>query len=92
MSEYSLYLIQTKDGALYTGITTDVARRFGEHQDSPKGAKALRGRGPLTLVFNQSVGDRSRASRLEHKVKRLSKPQKLALIDRRLELSELLDD
>jgi putative endonuclease len=45
-----LYLVRTADNALYTGITTDVARRFLQHQTG-KGAKALRGKGELQLAF-----------------------------------------
>lgn len=48
---------------LYTGISTDVQRRLAEHQ-SGKGARALRGRGPLQLVWQQSVGEQSLALRL----------------------------
>ncbi|GLS83480.1 GIY-YIG nuclease family protein [Paraferrimonas haliotis] len=90
MSEYYLYLIRRNDGALYTGITTDVKRRFNEHCHTPLAAKALKGRGPLRLEFSQAVGDRSRASKLEYQVKKLSKKQKLALISGALSLSSLL--
>ncbi len=50
--EWYLYLIQTAAGALYTGVSTDVERRFTAHSRG-QGAKALRGRGPLTLVFSR---------------------------------------
>ena len=50
-----LYLIRTADNRLYTGITTDVPRRFLQHQEG-KGAKALRGKGELALAFSQKVG------------------------------------
>jgi len=50
-----LYLVRTADNALYTGITTDVPRRFLQHQTG-KGAKALRGKGELTLAFPPSWG------------------------------------
>jgi putative endonuclease len=46
-----LYLVRTEDDKLYTGITTDVERRFHQHQ-SGKGAKALRGKGELQLAFS----------------------------------------
>ena len=78
---WSLYLVRTAAGHLYTGITTDVARRFAEHQNgSPKGARSLRGKGPLTLAFEEQVGDRSRASRLEWQVKRWNRARKEALV------------
>lgn len=64
---------------LYTGITTDVARRLAQHQ-AGKGAKALRGKGELTLVFHCQAGNRSSASKLEHQVKQLNKSQKERLV------------
>ena len=65
-------MLETASGALYTGITTDVARRFAEHADGKRGARALRGKGPLTLVYRQKVGTHSEALRLEASIKRLS--------------------
>ena len=74
-----LYLVRTADNALYTGITTDVARRFLQHQTG-KGAKALRGKGELQLAFSAPVGDRSLALRLEYRIKQLTKRQKERLV------------
>ncbi len=88
-SEYSLYIVRCADGVLYTGIATDVGKRLAEHASGPRGAKFLRGRGPLQLVFSEVVGDRARATRLEYRVKRLKRTQKLALIDGRAVLSDL---
>ncbi|MDN0123920.1 GIY-YIG nuclease family protein [Yersinia aleksiciae] len=78
-SLWYLYLLRTASGMLYTGITTDVARRLAQHQNG-KGAKALRGKGELTLVFQCEAGDRSTALKLEYRVKQLSKPQKEKLV------------
>ncbi len=88
-SEFSLYIVRCADGALYTGIATDVGKRLAEHESGPRGAKFLRGRGPFQLVFSEVVGDRARATRLEYRVKQLKRTQKLALIDGRAVLSEL---
>lgn len=68
---WHLYLIETASGALYTGITTDVQRRLGEHS-AGRGAKALRGKGPLSLAHHEVVGTRSEALRLEAAVKKLT--------------------
>ncbi|MDI9220597.1 GIY-YIG nuclease family protein [Pantoea sp. EA-12] len=76
---WQLYMLQTAAGMLYTGITTDVDRRLLQHQ-SGRGARSLRGKGPLTLVFHCAAGDRSAASRLEYQVKQLSRTQKLLLV------------
>jgi putative endonuclease len=76
MSVYSVYLVRCHDGSLYTGIATDVARRISEHKDGAKGAKYLRGKGPLTLVYQQEIGDRSLASKIESRIKKLSSAEK----------------
>ncbi|UXK08476.1 GIY-YIG nuclease family protein [Shewanella putrefaciens] len=82
VSMWYLYLIRCANGHLYTGITTDVARRFKDHQSNgPKAAKYLRGKGPLTLMYQEQVGTRSDALRREIAVKKLSRNQKLALIE-----------
>lgn len=78
---WHLYLIETASGLLYAGISTDVARRFREHQSSGlRCARSLRGKGPLKLVFSVSVGSRSAALRLEREVKRWPRARKQALI------------
>ncbi|WP_300000482.1 GIY-YIG nuclease family protein [uncultured Cedecea sp.] len=89
MTSWYLYLIRGQDNRLYTGITTDVQRRFAEHQ-SGKGAKALRGRGALQLVFSQQVGNHSQALRIEYKIKQLSKTQKERLVNQERSLEELI--
>ena len=89
-SSYSLYILRCNDGSLYTGIAIDVARRLREHQDGKRGAKYLRGRGPLQLVFEEPLGDRSEATRAEHRVKRLDRSQKEALVAGRVTLDECL--
>lgn len=73
MSTWSVYLLRCGDGSLYTGIATDVLRRIAEHEAGEKGAKYLRGRGPLELVYQQEIGDRSLASKIEHRVRKLPK-------------------
>ena len=81
MADWYLYLIRCNDGSLYTGIATDVMRRFAEPQGKGNaGAKYLRGRGPLTLVFQKKLGNRSLALRVEGRVKKLSKARKEKLI------------
>jgi putative endonuclease len=78
---WSVYLVRTAGGALYTGITTDVERRFAEHQaGAPKGARSLRGKGPLRLEYQAPAGDRAAASRLEWAIKQWPRDQKEALI------------
>lgn len=69
-------MLRCADGSLYTGIATDVQRRIGQHELGKRGAKYLRGRGPLELVFERKVGDRSVAMRVEHCIKQLPKIEK----------------
>ena len=88
-AEFSLYIVRCADGALYTGIATDVDKRLAEHAAGIRGAKFLRGRGPLEVVFAEAVGDRASAQRLEHRVKRLTRAQKLELVRGERRLAEL---
>ena len=90
-----LYIVRGSDKSLYTGITTDVSRRFSEHVGSghggkSKGAKALRGKRPLVLEYSCEVGDRSEASKIEYQVKSLSKNEKEELVAGKIELYCLL--
>ena len=87
---WSLYIIRCADESLYIGITTDVERRFADHQDgNPRSAKYVRGRGPLILVYQTEIGDRSLASRYEYACKQLSKAQKHALVMGELDIFDL---
>ena len=79
MADWFVYVLRCGDGTLYTGISTDVARRLSEHQ-AGKGARALRGRGPLQLVWQQHVGGHGDALRLEYRLKQWPKARKEALI------------
>ena len=91
MLDWYLYLIRCRDGKLYTGITTNVARRFAEHQGNVNtGAKYLRGRGPLVLVFQKKLGSRSLAQGVESKVKKLSKARKEELISANTHVDEII--
>ena len=90
MSEYSVYIVECSDGSLYTGIATDVARRLQEHESGARGARYLRGRAPLRVVFSKQVGDRSQAQSVEYRIKRLTRERKLALVEGRLELAALV--
>lgn len=74
-------MIRCVDNTLYTGISTDVERRFHEHATGGKrSAKYLRGKDPLKLVFQLAVPDRGTASRIENKIKQLRKVDKESLI------------
>lgn len=85
---YHLYILKCADGTLYTGITTDVKRRVGEHNGEDeksgkagKGAKYTSARRPVVVVYTKRFKDRSKASKEEARIKKLSRADKLALIE-----------
>jgi len=75
-----VYIIRASDDSLYTGVTTDVERRFAEHCSPAKGARYFRGRKPQEVVYTESLPDRSSALRREAAIKKLKKGGKLELI------------
>jgi putative endonuclease len=84
MSEacWSVYIIRRGDGSLYTGIATDVERRFGEHvSQGPKAAKYLRGRLPLEIVYRRGIGSRSGASEEDLRIRRMGVKRKEGLVN-----------
>ncbi len=76
-----VYMVQTQGGRLYTGITTDPARRFKEHCEGGRlGAKFFRTDPALSMVFVEAQLDRSAASKREFALKKLTRKQKMELI------------
>jgi len=69
-------MLRCGDGSIYTGIATDVPRRISEHRQGSRGAKYLRGRGPLELVYQRSIGDRGIATKIEYRLKQLPRHEK----------------
>ena len=90
--EYSLYIVRCSDGSLYTGIAVDVERRIREHESGPRGAKYLRGKGPLHLVYSATLGDRGTAQQVEYRVKQLERERKEALIAGQCTLADVVSD
>ena len=77
---WSVYIIESTTGTLYTGVSTDVQRRFREHAQGRRGARYFRGAKPRSVVFVEDGHTRSSACRREAAIKRLSRAAKLALI------------
>jgi putative endonuclease len=73
-----VYLIECKDGSIYTGIAVDVAARYAAHL-SGKGARYTRSHPPRRLLAAIEYADRSSASKAEYRIKRLSAPEKREL-------------
>ena len=76
-----VYLLRCRDGSLYCGWTTDVARRLGAHRDGTA-SRYTRSRRPVELAAVIEVADRSSALREEARIKCLSRAEKLALVAR----------
>lgn len=75
---YYVYMLECADGSLYTGIATDVDRRFAEHV-AGKGARYTRAHKPLRIVYTEAHSDRSAASKREAAIKKLSAAEKRSL-------------
>ena len=90
--DWFIYFVRCRDGEVYTGVATDVARRFAEHEaGGARAARFLRGRRPLTLLASAAVGSRSRALRLEARVKKLPRQRKLDIVSNPGRLGARLD-
>lgn len=76
---YFVYILECEDGSLYTGVTTDVERRFEEHKRG-KGSIYTRARGARRIVYTKKQPNRSAAQKREAQIKRLTHKGKLALI------------
>lgn len=73
-------MIRTSDAQVYTGITTDMARRWREHESGKAGARYFRGRKPVQLCYLEAEHNRSTASQREYAIKSLSATAKKQLI------------
>lgn len=77
---WQVYIILCSDKSLYTGITTDIDRRFSQHADG-SGAKYFRGRHPVQVVYSENNHCRSSASIREAQIKALSRIEKEKLFN-----------
>ena len=75
-----VYMLRCGDGSLYTGYTDDVERRLAVHQ-SGRGGRYTRSHLPVELAYRAQLPDKSAALRREAALKRLSRQEKLALIE-----------
>ena len=84
--DWYVYIIESSDSSLYTGITKDIDRRFKEHAEKTKGAKFFRGRITVKVVYKEAGHTRSTATKREIEIKSLSKMEKIKLISNSLNL------
>ena len=75
-----VYMLECSDNSIYTGITNNLEERLKRHQ-SGNGAKYLRGRLPIKIVYKESFINRSEATKREIYIKKMSKKEKQNLID-----------
>jgi len=80
---YIVYILECNDGTLYTGITTDIARRLKEHTEGI-GSKYTKARGVRKVVYKEVCVNRSEASKREAEIKRLSRDEKIHLLTQRI--------
>jgi putative endonuclease len=88
MSYWYLYMVECKDGSLYSGITTDVARRVREHNGMKQGARYTATRRPVVVRFSKRFQNRSAASKAEYALKQCSRTEKLKLIQQKKKTTE----
>ncbi len=79
--DWFVYIVEAENGNLYTGITTDLERRFAEHQSKQGGARFFHTSAAKQMVFNEPHPDRSSASKREAAIKKLSRKAKIDLIE-----------
>lgn len=87
---YYIYLLRCEGNTIYTGITTDVKRRFAEHcDDKVKGAKYTKSHRPIKIEAAWKVGTKAEALKLEYRIKRLKKSEKERLISEKKDKIEI---
>ena len=79
--KWTIYIIETHSGKYYTGVTTDIERRFTEHLSSKKGAKFFNTSLPKRIVYVEYAPNRSKAQMREATIKKMNRMQKKVLIN-----------
>lgn len=80
-SSWWVYILKCADNSLYTGVTTDLERRLYEHNHEANGAKYTKARRPVELIYKEPCENRSSACKRESAIKKLSRQQKLSLVE-----------
>ena len=90
-SKWKVYMIKCKNSFLYTGISTDVERRFIEHQyNDKKASKYCKLNRPLKLVYvSDFFNNRSCASKEECRIKKLDRKKKMFLVENKKKPDEV---
>lgn len=80
-NKWYVYIVECSDNSLYTWITTDLDRRIDEHNNSDKWAKYTKMRRPVNLVYSTELSSKSEASKEEYRIKKLTRQQKIKIIN-----------
>jgi putative endonuclease len=86
--KWFVYMLECSDSTIYTGITNNLERRIKVH-NSGKGSKYVKNRLPVRLLWSIESENRSEASKLEIKIKKLTRNQKLNIIENKKEVLDL---
>lgn len=86
--KWHVYILECSDETLYTGITNNLELRLKKHNQG-KGARYTKGRAPVKLLINFEVDGKSKALKLEYKIKKLSKKEKLEIIKNKSQLDDI---
>jgi putative endonuclease len=78
--KHFVYIVKCKDSSLYTGYTLNVEKRVNEHNTSRLGAKSLKGKLPVKLVYHEEYKSKTKALRREYQIKMLTRAKKLELV------------
>ena len=78
---WHLYILRCRDNSLYTGVTVDVSRRLKQH-NSGKGSRAIRGKLPAEVVYQERYRSQSKALKREAQIKKLARAEKLMLVSK----------
>lgn len=79
--DWFVYIVEAENGHFYTGITTDLERRFSEHQSKQGGARFFHTSAAKQMVYHETQPDRSSASKREAAIKKLTRKAKISLIE-----------
>lgn len=88
--KYYLYILQCQNGALYTGITTDLERRYQEHVTGSAKCKYTRSFPPEAIAASWELADKTLALKAEAKIKKMPREKKLVLIANPLLISKII--
>jgi putative endonuclease len=77
---FYVYIVECSDGTFYTGFTSNVKRRIFQHNNNRYGAKSLRGKRPVKIIYSEKLNSKSIAMRREREIKGWNRKKKLNLI------------